>query len=395
MMLLRDYGTMSLAEVLGAGDRLRAERPSAARTRQRHHRHGRGACSASIGRPRPRSICRTIKVPAAGSLFANKTLAATYSRIVKEAESAGGDRVAQIERARKAWSHGFVAEAIDRFCRTQEIMDTSGAAASRRAHRRRHGALDAAYRSAADLRLRPLHGVQDRPVGPGPGDVAATRAAQGFRFRRARSDRAGFHPPHRRMLEARLCRPRSVLRRSRFRRSADGDAVVGCLQFRAPQARHRQGLARVAPRLDRRFRRGGETAPRSRTDRGRRRRATTGSSAPASRPSAGSARCAATPCISTSSIRPATWCRRRRRAAGCIPRRSSPSSASASAPARRCSGSKRAIRRRSRPASGRAPRCRRRSRCATASPISPGARPAATARISGSRSSSCATSMPA
>jgi gamma-glutamyltranspeptidase / glutathione hydrolase len=34
--------------------------------------------------------------------------------------------VAQIERARKSWSQGFVAEAIDRFCRSQEIMDTSG-----------------------------------------------------------------------------------------------------------------------------------------------------------------------------------------------------------------------------------------------------------------------------
>ena len=34
-------------------------------------------------------------------------------------------------------------------------------------------------------------------------------------------------------------------------------------------------------------------------------------------------------------------------------------------------------------------------RCATATPTSPGARPAATSRTSGSRSSSCATSMPA
>ena len=50
----------------------------------------------------------------------------TYARILKEAESAGADRVAQIERARKAWSHGFVAEAIDKFCRTQDIMDVSG-----------------------------------------------------------------------------------------------------------------------------------------------------------------------------------------------------------------------------------------------------------------------------
>jgi gamma-glutamyltranspeptidase / glutathione hydrolase len=65
-------------------------------------------------------------VPPTGTLFANKTLAATYLRILREAESAGGARTAQIEQARKSWSRGFVAEAIDRFCRTQEIMDTSG-----------------------------------------------------------------------------------------------------------------------------------------------------------------------------------------------------------------------------------------------------------------------------
>jgi gamma-glutamyltranspeptidase/glutathione hydrolase len=65
-------------------------------------------------------------VPETSSLFANKTLAATYGRIVREAESVGGDRIAQIERARHAWSKGFVAEAIDRFCRTQDVMDTSG-----------------------------------------------------------------------------------------------------------------------------------------------------------------------------------------------------------------------------------------------------------------------------
>ncbi|MBI4273553.1 MAG: gamma-glutamyltransferase, partial [Rhizobiales bacterium] len=61
-----------------------------------------------------------------GSLFINATLAQTYSRILRDAESAGADRDRQIERARKAWSQGFVAEAIDKFCRTQDIMDVSG-----------------------------------------------------------------------------------------------------------------------------------------------------------------------------------------------------------------------------------------------------------------------------
>src|SRR5581483_7598151 len=66
-------------------------------------------------------------VPATGSLFVNAALAATYTRILKEAAAAGSDRIAQIERARQCWSQGFVAAAIDRFCRSQEIMDSSGA----------------------------------------------------------------------------------------------------------------------------------------------------------------------------------------------------------------------------------------------------------------------------
>ena len=59
-------------------------------------------------------------------MFTNASIADTYERVLREAESAGGDRVKQIERARKTWSQGFVAEAIDTFCRTQEVMDTSG-----------------------------------------------------------------------------------------------------------------------------------------------------------------------------------------------------------------------------------------------------------------------------
>src|SRR4029077_17993950 len=66
------------------------------------------------------------KVPETGTLFTNRALADTYARILREAEGAGGDRVAQIERARKTWSQGFVAEAIDKFFRTQDVMDTSG-----------------------------------------------------------------------------------------------------------------------------------------------------------------------------------------------------------------------------------------------------------------------------
>jgi gamma-glutamyltranspeptidase/glutathione hydrolase len=125
MMLLRDYGTMRLADVLAPAigyahngypllERANATIATVAALFREHW-----PTSAAVYLPNN-------KVPATGSLFVNKTLAATYSRILKEAESAGGDRTAQIERARQSWSQGFVATAIDRFCRTQEILDTSG-----------------------------------------------------------------------------------------------------------------------------------------------------------------------------------------------------------------------------------------------------------------------------
>jgi gamma-glutamyltranspeptidase / glutathione hydrolase len=125
MLLLRDYGTASLREVLSPAiayaqnghplvERANATIATVAEMFRRHW-----PTSAAVYLPNG-------AVPPTGTLFANAALAATYSRILKEAESAGGDRIAQIERARKTWSHGFVAEAIDRFCRTQEVMDTSG-----------------------------------------------------------------------------------------------------------------------------------------------------------------------------------------------------------------------------------------------------------------------------
>jgi gamma-glutamyltranspeptidase/glutathione hydrolase len=126
MLLLRDYGTLSLADVLAPAigyaqnghpllERANATIATVAELFRAHW-----PTSAAVYLPGGAP-------PPAGSLFANKQLAATYLRILKEAESAGGNRVAQIERARKAWSQGFVTEAIDRFFRTQEIMDSSGA----------------------------------------------------------------------------------------------------------------------------------------------------------------------------------------------------------------------------------------------------------------------------
>ncbi len=67
-------------------------------------------------------------VPKQGHLHRNPQLAETYKRIVAEAVAAGGDRAKQIEAARQAWYQGFVADAIDRFCRETEAMDITGRA---------------------------------------------------------------------------------------------------------------------------------------------------------------------------------------------------------------------------------------------------------------------------
>jgi gamma-glutamyltranspeptidase / glutathione hydrolase len=125
MLMLRDYGTMPLSEVLA---------PAIAYARDGHPLVERASATIAMVEDLFRAHWLTSaavylpggKVPAPGTLFTNRALADTYTRVVREAESAGGDRVAQIERARQVWSQGFIAEAIDRFCRTQEVMDVTG-----------------------------------------------------------------------------------------------------------------------------------------------------------------------------------------------------------------------------------------------------------------------------
>src|SRR3984957_2770272 len=112
MLLLRDYGTLTLADVLApaigyaengfpvlprvassilaAKDFFTSEWPTSAAVWLLHGEV-----------PRPRALMRTPQT------------AATYRRILQEASAAGADRVAQIERARDVFYRGFVAEAID------------------------------------------------------------------------------------------------------------------------------------------------------------------------------------------------------------------------------------------------------------------------------------------
>ena len=118
MLLLRDYGTIALREALAPAihyarhgypviERITATIETVSDL-FRDHWPTSAALYLPGGEP-----------PTPGSLFRNPTMADTYERILREAESGGGDRVAQIERARRVWSQGFVAEAIERFCRDE------------------------------------------------------------------------------------------------------------------------------------------------------------------------------------------------------------------------------------------------------------------------------------
>ena len=123
MLLLRDHGRLRLAETLAPAIQYSrrghplAERASATIATVRNIFLEHWPTSAAVYLDRG-------ETPAPGAMFANPVLAGVYARIVDE--SRGGSREAEIERARKIWSQGFVAEAIDRFCRTKDVMDVSG-----------------------------------------------------------------------------------------------------------------------------------------------------------------------------------------------------------------------------------------------------------------------------
>ena len=124
MLLLRDYGTLSVRDVLepaihycthghpvlprvaetikDLADFFRAEWPTSYET-----------WLPSGVAPEPHSNVR------------NPVLAQTWTRIIAEAEAAGS-REAQIEKARDAFYRGFVAEAIAKYLAKAEVMDASG-----------------------------------------------------------------------------------------------------------------------------------------------------------------------------------------------------------------------------------------------------------------------------
>jgi len=123
--LLRDHGRLRLADVIEPAIRYAADGypllPNAARTiatlaplfRTEWAESGRVYLDRGVA-------------PAAGARMRNPLLAATFQRILAEAEAATGDRDGQIQAAEDAFYRGFVAEAIDAFMSGGPVLDATG-----------------------------------------------------------------------------------------------------------------------------------------------------------------------------------------------------------------------------------------------------------------------------
>ena len=413
MMLLREYGTLRLRDVMGYAigyaasgyPLLPAISWGIASVAELFRDHW--PSSAEVYLPDGH-------VPAPGSLFANPALAATYQRILHEAEAASHDRDEQIEAARRVYYEGFVAETIAAYVASAEVMDVTG-----RPHR---GLLSYADLAGWHPRLEEpltydvggLTVCKTKPWGQGPVFLQQLALLDGFDLaamgpgtadymhtvtecgKLAFADREAWYGdpdftdvPVKALLSAEY----ADARRQLVGPEASAELRPGAPDGRPPRlpafaigtVTGNGDDGSVAPSLDVE-----PPTPRLDPGTGEPTMRTSGPD-PRTRPGQHRATGRATPATSTWPTGSATWSPPRRAAAGCSPRRSSPASASASAPGRRCSPSPPVCPPRSRRASGRARRSPRASRCATASRTWRSARPAATSRISGRCCSSSTT----
>ena len=167
MLLLRDHGTLPLRDVIEpAIYYARSGHPVLPRVA-----HTIAGLATFFAEHWPTSAQVWLPggaAPDPGTLFCNPALADTWTRLLTEAEQARG-REAQIEAARRCWSQGFIADAIDRFAAHTALMDGGGA--------RRAGVLtgqdmagwSASYEQTAQIAY---HGWQVHKTGPwGQGPV--------------------------------------------------------------------------------------------------------------------------------------------------------------------------------------------------------------------------------
>lgn len=125
LIMLRDHGTWSLADVLAPaigyardGFPLIPRAVQAIVAVQDLFRQ-QWTSSAEVWLPDG-------QVPAPGALFRLPALAATYERIIRTAEGHAQTRTAVIDAAIETWYRGFVAQEIDHYYRTEKVQDGTG-----------------------------------------------------------------------------------------------------------------------------------------------------------------------------------------------------------------------------------------------------------------------------
>ncbi|MFL5920072.1 MAG: gamma-glutamyltransferase family protein [Gaiellaceae bacterium] len=188
LLLLRELGTLSLAQVLepalGYAEGGYPVVPGICRSI--------AAVEELFRTEWPESGRLYLPIPEPGSLFRNRDLAATYRRVLDEAGAGGRER--QIDAARDVFYRGFVAEAIAEYLAHGEAMDSSG--------RRHKGLLSGDDLASWQASLEPpveldYHGWRVSKTGPwGQGPVFLQQLALLDGYDLGSLDRAGAEFVH-------------------------------------------------------------------------------------------------------------------------------------------------------------------------------------------------------
>ena len=124
MLLLLNYGTMSIREVMEPAIGIATKGfplvPNIVNTIKSVEELFRNEWKSSAEIYLPNST-----LPNVGDFFSNKKMSETYKKIVTDASSFSSNREKQIEKARQIWKSGFVAESIHNFCKNNYFIDTS------------------------------------------------------------------------------------------------------------------------------------------------------------------------------------------------------------------------------------------------------------------------------
>jgi len=169
------------------------------------------------------------KVPDPNSLFTNVKHAETYERILEEAEAGGGGR-GQGDRARSGGPGARASSPRPSIISAAptEVMDVSGPAAQGRAHGARTWRTwlppseDPIHLDYGNYRVLKPHAWTQGPV-----LLQMLALLRGFDLDKLSPTDADFIHTWAGVRQARLRRPRGLLRRPQVRRCADGEAVVG------------------------------------------------------------------------------------------------------------------------------------------------------------------------